>query len=129
MPHPVFEPLSLMYHLRTLELTPGKTQSFSVIADGKVYLMEAPVTRREVIETEAGRFDTVVVEPKLQEGGIFRDERNRLIVWYSDDARHLPVRIRSEFKAGNITATLRSVQVGPVAVPASAKESARPGQR
>ena len=129
VPHPVFDPLSLMYHLRTLELTPGKTPQFSVIADGKVYVMEAPVTGREVVETEAGRFDTVVVEPKLQEGGIFRDERNRLILWYSDDARHLPVRIRSEFKAGNITATLRSVQVGPVAVPAGSKESARPGTR
>lgn len=129
VPHPIFDPLSLMYHLRTLELTPGKTQRFSVIADGKVYIMEAPVTRREVIETEAGRFETVVVEPKMQEGGIFRDDRNRLVLWYSDDARHLPVRIRSEFKAGNITATLRSVQIGPVAVPATDKESPRPGQR
>jgi hypothetical protein len=129
VPHPVFDPLSLMYHLRTLELTPGMTARFSVIADGKVYVMEAAVTRREAIQTEAGRFDTVVVEPKLQEGGIFRDERNRLILWYSDDARHLPVRIRSEFKAGTITATLRSVQIGPVAVPAAPQESARPGKR
>lgn len=129
VPHPVYDPLSLMYHLRTLELTPGKMLSFSVIADGKVYVMEASVTRREVIDTDAGKFDTVVVEPKLQEGGIFLDERNRLVLWYSDDARHLPVRIRSEFKAGNITATLRSVQVGPVAVPAATKESPRPGQR
>jgi hypothetical protein len=129
VPHPVFDPLSLMYHLRTLELTPGTTLRFSVIADGRVYVMEAAVTGREVIQSEAGRFETVVVEPKMQEGGIFRDERNKLVLWYSDDARHLPVRIRSEFKAGNITATLRSVQIGPVAVPAASQESARPGQR
>jgi hypothetical protein len=129
VPHPVFDPLSLMYHLRALELTPGKTQRFTVIADGKVYVMEAPVTRREVVDTEAGKFKTVVVEPKLQAGGIFRDEHNRLILWYSDDSRHLPVRIRSEFKAGNITATLRSVQVGPVTVPAGDKESPSPGER
>ena len=129
VPHPIFDPLSLMYHLRTLELTPGKTQRLSVIADGKVYMMEAAVTRGEVIDTDAGKFETVVVEPKMQEGGIFRDDRNRLVLWFSDDARHLPVRIRSEFKAGNITATLRSVQVGPVAVPAAPKESPRPAQR
>jgi hypothetical protein len=104
---PVFDPLSLIYHLRTLDLRPGSTIEFQVVADGRVYLMAASVGQRETISTLAGSFNTVVVEPRLESGGIFRDERNRLLIWYSDDPAHIPVRIRSEFKAGSITASLR----------------------
>jgi len=104
---PVFDPLSLIYHLRTLDLRPGSTIEFKVVADGKVYLLEASVGQRETISTDAGDFNTVVVEPKMESGGIFRDERNKLLIWYSDDPAHIPVRIRSEFKAGSITASLR----------------------
>ena len=113
---PVFDPLSLVYHLRDLELTPGKVHRFNVFADGKLYTMEADVTGRETIDTSAGSFDTVVVEPKMRSGGLFRDEDSRLTIWYSNDARHIPVRIQSEVKVGTITATLRSVRVGVTSI-------------
>ncbi len=113
VPTPVFDPLSLIYHLRTLELTPGRTHEFSVIADGKLYDLHATIIRRETITTPAGMFNTVVVEPRMaSNAGIYRDEQNRLLIWYSDDERHLPVRIRSEVKIGSITATLRKVTAG-----------------
>lgn len=112
VPKPVFDPLSLLYHLRELDLTPGKTHRFAVIADGKIYTLEANVTRRQRLETPAGTFNTVVVEPKMQGGGVFRDEDATLTIWYTDDARHIPVRIRSEVKLGPINATLRAIRVG-----------------
>ena len=111
VPRPVFDPLSLVYHLRTLPLQPGTVQSFTVFADGKVYLLEARITKRESIETPAGTFNTVVVEPKMLAGGLFKDEGD-LTIWYTDDARHIPVRIRSDVKVGAITATLKSIRPG-----------------
>jgi hypothetical protein len=108
----VFDPLSLLYHLRELDLTPGKTHRFAVFADGKIYTLEANVTGRRRLETPAGTFNTVIVEPKMQGGGVFRDEDANLTIWYTDDARHIPVRIRSEVKVGTITATLRAIRVG-----------------
>jgi len=112
VPKPVFDPLSLLYHLRELDLAPGKTHRFAVFADGKIYTLEANVTGRQRLETPAGTFDTVIVEPKMQGGGVFRDEDATLTIWYTDDARHIPVRIRSEVKVGTITATLRAIHVG-----------------
>jgi len=114
VPTPVFDPLSTIYQLRRLDLTPGKKHSFNVLADGKVYSMEAEVMGREVVTTDAGTFRTVLVEPRMPHGGIFRDENNRLIIWYTDDERHIPVRIRSYITHGTITATLRSFSQGPV---------------
>jgi hypothetical protein len=108
VPKPVFDPLSLVYHLRELPLQPGTVQRFNVFADGKLYLLEAKITHTETIGTPAGTFHTVVVEPKMLAGGLFRDEGD-LTIWFTDDARHIPVRIKSDLKVGSITANLRAV--------------------
>jgi hypothetical protein len=104
---PIYDPLSIIFLLRKLELAPGRTYSYNILADGKVYPVAVVVGAREVIRTDAGVFRTILVEPKMNKGGIFRDENSRLQIWFSDDERHIPVRIRSEIPAGSITATLR----------------------
>lgn len=112
VPGPVVDPLSIIYELRRKELTPGSKHEFTVLADGKVYQLAAIVARGETIRTDAGTFPTIVVEPKMQSGSVFGGGQNRLWIWYSDDERRLPVRIRSEVNVGTITATLRAVTVG-----------------
>ena len=111
VPRPVFDPLSLVDHLRALDLRAGTVQRFTVYADGKVYTLEANVSHTETIGTPAGTFHTIVVEPKMLAGSIFKDEGS-MRIWFTDDARHVPVRIRSELKVGSITANLRSVRAG-----------------
>lgn len=124
VPSPIYDPISLIYHLRTLDLSVGKKHDFTVIADGKVYSVHANVIRRETVTTPAGTFKTVVVEPQMVAGGVARDER--LWIWYSDDERHLPVRIRTEVKFGAVTATLRGVRAGVTSIdPPVLKEASR----
>ncbi len=43
-------------------------------------------------------------------GGVERNER--LFIWYCDDERQVPVRIRTEVKFGAVTATLRGLAAG-----------------
>jgi hypothetical protein len=110
VPRPVYDPISLIYHLRTLDLAPGKNHDFTVIADGRVYNVHAKVVRRETVTTPAGKFNTVVVEPEMESGGAKREEK--MWIWYSEDERRLPVRIRTEVNFGSITATLRGISSG-----------------
>ena len=113
VPLPIFDPISLMYYVRGLDLTPGRTHEFTIVADGKVYRVAAVVGNRETIGTPAGTFHTIVVEPKMESSaGMFKDEQKRLLIWYTDDARHIPVRIRSELKIGSITVSLRGMKSG-----------------
>lgn len=113
VPDPVFDPISLMYYVRGLDLTPGRTHEFTIVADGKVYKVSAVVRERETIGTPAGTFKTVVVEPKMESSaGMFKDEQKRLLIWYTDDARHIPVRIRSDVKIGSITVSLKGMKSG-----------------
>jgi hypothetical protein len=81
-----------------------------LISDGKLYTVHARVLRRENVTTPAGTFNTLLVEPEMVSAGVQREER--LFIWYSDDERHLPVRIRTEVKFGSVTATLKSVNAG-----------------
>ena len=110
VPRPVFDPISVIYYLRTMDLSPDVSHELTLIADGKVYKVHARVIRRESLTTPAGTFKTVLVEPEMESAGVPREER--LFIWYSDDERRIPVRIRSEVKVGSITATLRKISSG-----------------
>jgi hypothetical protein len=121
VPRPVFDPISVIYYFRTLELAPGKSYELNLISDGKLYTVHARVVRRENVQTPAGTFSALLVEPEMVSGGVERQER--LFIWYSDDERHLPVRIRTELKFGSVTATLKRVAPG-----AEATEPTRPSR-
>lgn len=110
VPRPVFDPISVIYLLRTRDLTIGKVHDFDLIADGKLYAVHARVVRKEKVETPAGTFNCIRVEPQMLSGGVERGER--LFIWYTDDERRLPVRIRTEIKVGAITASLRGTTPG-----------------
>lgn len=109
---PIFDPLSTVYFLRTVALTPGKRIPIRLIADDQIYEIEAVVHGREQLRIDGSVFNTILVEPKMRHGGIFRDENNRLLIWYTDDSRKVPVRIRSELDFGHITATIRTSRLG-----------------
>lgn len=113
VPRPVFDPISVIYYFRTLELAPGKSYELTLISDGKLYTVHARVIRRENVTTPAGTFSALLVEPEMVSAGVQREER--LFIWYSDDERHLPLRIRTEVKFGSVTATLKSVSPGVTA--------------
>jgi hypothetical protein len=110
VPRPIMDPISVIFHIRTLDLSPGKTYDFELISDGKLYTVHAKVTRREKVQTPAGTFNCVRVEPQMTSGGVEREEK--LFLWYTDDERRIPVRIRTEVKVGAITATLRGISPG-----------------
>jgi hypothetical protein len=114
VPRPVYDPISVIYHFRTLELAPGKMYEFTLISDGKLYTVHGRVVKREKVTTPAGTFDTLLVEPQMASAGVQREER--LFIWYSDDERRLPVRIRTEVKFGSVTATLKSVTAGVTSI-------------
>ena len=54
----------------------------------------------------AGTFKTIVVEPLVKEGGLFKSE-GRIVIWLSDDERKLPVRVNTKVLIGSIDVELR----------------------
>jgi hypothetical protein len=115
VPRPVLDPISVIYHVRKFDLTPGRTYELTLYADLKLYTVHARAVRREVVQTPAGTFNTILVEPEmLNSSGEPKEEK--LYIWYSDDERRIPVRVRTEVDFGSVTATLKSITPGVTSI-------------
>ena len=70
---------------------------------------------RQEIKVDAGRFKTIIVEPLITEGGLFK-ATGRIFIWMTDDDRKMPVQVEAEIPIGSITSKLTSYKGtrGPV---------------
>jgi hypothetical protein len=103
--------LSVLYYVRTLPLLLGSTLHARVFASRKNWELEVKVLGREPLETALGRRETLVVEPLLKFEGIFQ-RKGRMIVWLTDDAERIPVRMKSQVVIGSFVASLSRREVG-----------------
>ena len=101
--------ISALFYLRTFRLEPGKELKFRVADDGKNYMFEGKVLRREKLDTKVGELDTIVVQPKITIDGAFK-QVGEIFIWLTDDERKLPVRIESEIKIGTLVAKVESIE-------------------
>jgi hypothetical protein len=100
-----FDVLAAFYYTRTQKLEPGKSISIVNHDHKKVYNLLVKVHGLDTLETDAGTFRCLVVEPLLRGEGIFQ-QKGRLVVWLTDDELKIPVQMQSEIAVGSITAEL-----------------------
>jgi hypothetical protein len=116
--------LSAFYVTRVRGVSEDSGLELPVFDNGKRYRLAVRFRGRERLDLPAPlgkRVPTVVVEPMLMEGtGLFVKEKDaRLRIWLTDDARRIPVRMRSKVAIGWVSADLESYEPG---VPAPARE-------
>jgi hypothetical protein len=109
-PH-VQDALSSFYYARTQSLPLGGSFVFDYHASRKSLPLEVRVLGRERVETPAGRFECVAIEPLLKAGGIFKN-KGRLVIWITDDERRIPVLMRSKVTVGSISVVLQEYKAG-----------------
>jgi hypothetical protein len=63
---------------------------------------------REEIKTPSGTYQTIRVQP-VAESGVVKN-KGEIWIWYSDDARHIPVQMRARLFWGTLTMRLTSVE-------------------
>jgi hypothetical protein len=103
--------LGALYYVRTLPLEVGASIPVPAHDNKKSYPLVINVLAAERIDTPVGRFDCLVVEPKLQSDGLFR-RSGSLKVWLTDDEERLPVMMQSAVKVGAISAILVELKRG-----------------
>jgi hypothetical protein len=108
VPKCVQDVLSSIYYARNIDFNkykPGAKIPFSMFLDDKVYNLYIRYLGKEKIETRFGTFNTIKISPLLIEGSIFKGGE-KMAVWVSDDANHMPVRIDSPILVGSIKVDL-----------------------
>ena len=100
--------LSSIYYARNVDYSKypvGGKIPFSMFLDDKVYNLYIKYLGKERIKTKYGTFNTIKIKPLLISGTIFKDG-DKMTVWITDDANHIPVRIDSPIIIGSIKVDL-----------------------
>ncbi|MBM4145049.1 MAG: DUF3108 domain-containing protein [Nitrospira sp.] len=105
IPPVVYDPISSFYYLRTLKLITGKSVYVTIFDSKKVWNVEVQVLRKEQVILPIGTFDTLVVKPLMKSEGIFY-RKGEILIWLTDDIKHIPVKLQTKVAVGSITATL-----------------------
>jgi hypothetical protein len=111
IPEHVQDALSAFYYTRFQALPMGGSIKFDYHASKKSQPLEVKILGRERIETPAGKFDCVAIEPLLKAGGIFKN-KGRLVIWLTEDERRMPVLMRSKVMIGSISVVLQEARLG-----------------
>ncbi len=87
--------VSSVFYARNIDfarLNPEDKIAFSMFLDNEVYNMYIRYLGKETIKTKYGKFNTIKFKPLLIKGTIF-DGGEKMTVWVTDDANHVPVRM------------------------------------
>ena len=108
------EPLddaAFFYFVRITPLEVGKKYVFDRYFKKEKNPVTIEVTKREKMELPDGsKVDCLVLHPVIDTKGMF-SKRSDTRIWLTDDARRLPVQIRSKFPFGTITLRLKEMVV------------------
>jgi Protein of unknown function (DUF3108) len=99
----------------SLPLTVGETYTFDVFSGGNRYVLAFTVDKRESVTTPLGTLRALRISPSvvwLSEGK-FLNQVSKMMVWVSDDERHLPLRIEAAAFIGSIRIDLEQVLNAP----------------
>jgi uncharacterized protein DUF3108 len=118
IPACVQDVVSAFYFLRSQPLEVGKKIELAINDGSPTSQVVVEVQAREQIQTGLGTRTALRVEPKIF--GALYPRKGRMLIWFSDDPQHLPLRIQMMVSIGSITGTLASV------TPANGKDAPPP---
>ncbi|MBI5632858.1 MAG: DUF3108 domain-containing protein [Nitrospirae bacterium] len=101
----VFDPLSVLYYVRTMKLEVGKSAYVDIFDSKKLWNVEIQVLRKEKISTILGEVNAIVIKPLMKSEGIF-NRKGEVLIWLTDDPKRIPVRMQTKVAVGAVTATL-----------------------
>jgi hypothetical protein len=103
----VTDMLSSIYYGGSQTLEPGQSFHLPVLSGTKVSGVTMKVEGRETIHTPTATYQTLRVQP-VPDSPMLR-KRGAVWIWYSDDARHIPVQMRARLFWGTLTFRLTGI--------------------
>jgi hypothetical protein len=108
VPENVQDVISIMYYARNINYDQYKTEDkipFTMFLDDKLYSMYIHYLGKETIKTKYGKFNAIKLSPLLLKGSVF-EGGEKMTIWVTDDANHIPVRIESPIVVGRVKVDL-----------------------
>ena len=112
VPNCVQDVLSSIYYARNIDFNNYKVNDkipFSMFLDNSTYDLYLRYLGKETVKTKYGKFRAIKFKPLLIKGTIF-EGGEKMTVWVSDDANHIPLRIESPISVGSIKVDMMGYQ-------------------
>jgi hypothetical protein len=113
LPPCTFDMLTAVYYTRTLDIgkmKPDEKQMISLIIDDGMYNIYIRSIGKEVVEnTDGKKYRCIKFAAKMVTGTIFRGDED-VLVWVTDDANKVPVRIEAKIIVGTIKAYMKEAK-------------------
>jgi hypothetical protein len=109
IPACVMDALAAIFYTQSQPLTVGQTMYFPLADSMRTVTVGMKVQGKEEIKTPAGTFQTIKVQATGDEGVV--KNRGSIWIWYTDDAKHMPVQIQARLFWGTITFHLQTVDM------------------
>ncbi len=109
IPQYVHDVVSAMFYVRTLDYSkrrPGEKIMLQNFYKDTTYQLAVKFLGFQQISVDAGKFNCVLVEPLIVEGGLFKSD-GRIIIWMTNDERKIPVKVSTKVVIGTIDAEVR----------------------
>lgn len=104
IPPCVQDVISTVYYARNInydKYKPNDKIPFSMFIDDEVFQLSIRYVGKETIKTKYGKFKAIKIKPLLIKGNIF-EGGEKMNIWVSDDANHIPLRIESPITVGSV---------------------------
>jgi hypothetical protein len=108
LPACVSDVVTGFYYLASLPLQTGNSYSFPINDGNKTTEITARVEAREQIKVPAGTFRTVRVKAEAISGAL--QGKGTVWAWFTDDADHTPVQMRSKLGWGTLLFRLQRIE-------------------
>ena len=106
----LYDPYSLFYYFRTLELIPEETIDLTVFDNKSLTEFQMIITSKEQVSVPAGTFDCMVVRP-FREGKTLLKNEGDMTIWFSNDIHKIPVQIILKIKYGTMVMKLKTINL------------------
>ncbi|HVS81392.1 MAG TPA: DUF3108 domain-containing protein [Pyrinomonadaceae bacterium] len=102
--------ISLVYAIRTFDLTPPKRNAISIMATARPRTLFITSLRRETIEVSGQKVSAIQLSLTTDDP---QTDRLQIRMWVGDDKRHLPLRFTAVTELGPVRADLVIVPATP----------------
>lgn len=114
----VLDMTTAIYAARLMPLEVGMRGELSVSDSGLVYKVPFTVTKRETQSTIFGKVSCLRVEPDIFGPGKLIEQKGKMVIWFTDDNRRIPVRGEVSTEYGKGIARLKTYKKGTSITPA-----------
>ncbi|MFP6899897.1 MAG: DUF3108 domain-containing protein [Opitutales bacterium] len=108
IPERIYDPLAITYLFRLEKAEQGKDRKLPTCDGKRVRQVEVEVGKEVSLKTPAGKYRAIEVSPAMENlRGVFKKSPGGFLrIWYSADARRIPVRMQSKVIVGSFVAKL-----------------------